>query len=102
VLKPGKTLMLGHYQLACGQLPFQGESMAQLGSRIATEPHPDMCIHNPGLPACVATIVNTAMAKDLDQRFQDGAQVAEALRVCLENRFLSAHQNPPRSAAATH
>lgn len=101
-MKPGKTLMLGHYQLACGQLPFQGESMAQLSTRIANEPHPDIRIHSPGLPACVATIVNTAMAKDLERRCQDGAQMAEALRVCLGNLSLSAHQNPPRSAAATN
>jgi eukaryotic-like serine/threonine-protein kinase len=94
--------MLGHYQLACGQLPFQGKLMAQLSFRIANEAHPDVLIHNPGPHTCMAPIVDTAMATDLEQRHQDGAQMAEALRVCLGNLSLSAHQNPPRSAAATN
>lgn len=76
--------------------------MAQFSTRIASELHSDIRIHSLGLPACVATIVHTAMAKDLEQRYQDGAQMAEAMRVCLGNLSLCAHQNPPRSAAATN
>jgi serine/threonine-protein kinase len=100
-LKPGATLMSGHYQLVCGQLPFQGESMAQLSVRIVNEPHPDIRIHNRGLPGWVASVINMAMAKDPAQRYQDGARMAEMLRACGGNLFLSARQGPPRSAAAT-
>jgi serine/threonine-protein kinase len=73
------------YQLVCGVLPFQGESMAQLMYKIANEPHPDVRTHNPRLPACVAAIVNKALAKDPEARYQDGEQMAKALRLCLQS-----------------
>jgi eukaryotic-like serine/threonine-protein kinase len=100
-LKPGETPMLGHYQLACGQLPFQGESMARLSSRITHELQPEIRIHNTGLPNCVATIIDKAMARDIEQRYDDDARMAEALRACRENLSLSERQDPLRSAAAT-
>ena len=73
------------YHLACGRLPFEGESMAQLMFKIANEPHADIRTHNPQLPACVAAIVNKALAKDPNQRYQDGEQMAKALQLCLHS-----------------
>jgi len=73
------------YQLGCGSLPFQGDSMAQLMFRIANEPHPDVRTRNAALPACVAAIVNRALAKDPESRYQDGEQMAKALRLCLQS-----------------
>lgn len=71
------------YQLACGRLPFEGDSMAQLMYKIANEPHPDIRTINPKLPACVAAIVNKTLAKQPENRYQDGDQMARALRLCL-------------------
>jgi len=71
------------YQMLCGSLPFQGESMAQLMFKIANEPHPDIRKLNPGLPACVAAVTNKALAKVPDQRYQSGEQMAKAIRLCL-------------------
>jgi serine/threonine-protein kinase len=73
------------YQLACGRLPFQGDSMAQLMFKIANEPHADIRTHNEKLPVCVAAIVNKALAKDPDKRYQDGEQMAKALLLCLQS-----------------
>ena len=73
------------YQLACGRLPFEGESMAQLMFKIANEPHADIRTYNVQLPACVAAIVNKALAKDPDQRYQSGEQMAKALQLCLQS-----------------
>lgn len=41
-------------------------------------------IHNQKLPAFVAAIVNKALAKNPDQRWQDGETMAKALRLCLQ------------------
>jgi serine/threonine-protein kinase len=79
------SLGVTFYQLACGRLPFEGESMAQLMFKIANEPHADIRTHNPQLPACVAAIVNKALAKDPNQRYQDGEQMARALQLCLQS-----------------
>ncbi len=71
------------YQMLSGSLPFQGESMAQLMFKIANEPHLDIRKVKPDLPACVAAITNKALAKDPDQRYQNGEQMAKAIRLCL-------------------
>jgi CHASE2 domain-containing sensor protein len=71
------------YQMLCGGLPFQGESMAQLMFKIANEPHPDIRTVRKGLPTCVAAVTNKALAKDPDQRYQSGEQMAKAIRLCL-------------------
>jgi len=83
------------YQLACGQLPFQGDSMAQLMFKIANEPHPDIRVHNPELPACVAAITNKALAKDPERRYQNGEQMAKAITLALA----SLSSTPPATAA---
>lgn len=71
------------YQLCCGQLPFTGESMAQLMFKIASEPHPDIRQVRPGLPECVAKIIDKTLVKDPEQRYQKGADLARHLRICL-------------------
>lgn len=83
------SLGVSLYQLACGRLPFEGESMGQLRFRIVSEPHQDIRVHDPDLPACLAAIVDTALAKDPAGRYQDGMQMAGALHLCLKNTSVS-------------
>lgn len=71
------------YQLSCGRLPFQGDSLAQLMSRIASEPHADILTCNPALPPFLAEIVDRALAKRLQERYQSGREMAHALRSSL-------------------
>jgi CHASE2 domain-containing sensor protein/tRNA A-37 threonylcarbamoyl transferase component Bud32 len=71
------------YQMSCGKLPFEGESMAQLMFRIANEAHPDIRGINPALPNCLVAIVNKAMSKSLESRYQTGAEMARDLRACM-------------------
>ena len=71
------------YQLSCGQLPFVGESLAQLMFKIASEPHPDIRVLVPTIPACIATVIDKALNKDVVQRYQRGTEMAADLRNCL-------------------
>jgi eukaryotic-like serine/threonine-protein kinase len=71
------------YQLCSGKLPFTGESMAQLMFKIASEPHPDIRGMVPGLPDCLAGVIDKALVKDPDQRYQTGGELARDLRACL-------------------
>jgi serine/threonine-protein kinase len=76
------SLGVSLYQLACGKLPFEGDSMAQLMFRIANEPHADILSIKPDLPPCLVEIVNKALAKRIEDRYASGAEMAEALRRC--------------------
>jgi serine/threonine-protein kinase len=70
------------YQMSCGKLPFEGDSMAQLMFRIANEPHPDIRAINPDLPDCLLAIIDKALTKDPDVRYQTGAEFAKDIRTC--------------------
>lgn len=70
------------YQLTCGQLPFVGQSMGQLMSRIANEACPDVRVLNPQVPVALANVIERATRKDAAQRFPSGNEMARALRVC--------------------
>lgn len=83
------------YQMLSGSLPFTGDSMAQLMFKIANEPHADIRTVNPALPTCVAAVINKSLAKDPDQRYQTGEQMAKAIRLCLGTMTA-----PARPAAA--
>ena len=70
------------YQLSCGSLPFQGDSMTQLMFKIANEPPIDILGLNPALPECVVEIINKALAKNVAERYQSGDEFAQAVRAC--------------------
>jgi serine/threonine-protein kinase len=68
------------YQMTCGRLPFEGESMTQLMFAIANEPHPNILEMNPALPEYMKDLIDQALAKNFDDRFQTGAEFAAAIR----------------------
>lgn len=71
------------YQLSCGRLPFVGDSMAELMYKIANEAAPPVREFNPAIPGCLAAIIDKAMHKDVAQRYQQGQEMALALRACM-------------------
>jgi serine/threonine-protein kinase len=70
------------YQLVCGALPFQGDSMAQLMYKIANDPPIEALSLNPALPECLLASLERALAKSTQERFASGEQMAKALRDC--------------------
>jgi len=70
------------FQLLTGELPLRGASMAALMQAITQTPAPDVRSLRPELPEAVAQIVARLLAKAREQRFQTGAQLAQALRAC--------------------
>jgi serine/threonine-protein kinase len=74
------SLGVSLYQLLCGKLPFEGESMAQLMYKIANEPPTDILSVNPRLPPALVAFLERALAKNPDERYQSGEEFAAALR----------------------
>ena len=77
------------FQLLSGQLPFKADSMATLMYKIANDTHQPVRELRPELPPCVQDVIDKAMAKDLEQRYQNGSEMAKALRACLRNMLQS-------------
>ncbi len=71
------------YQLCCGRLPFVGESMAQLMFKIANEPHEDISRVRADVPPALAAVIDRALSKDAEQRYQNGDDMARDLRGCF-------------------
>ncbi len=72
------------YQLLCGELPFTSDSMANLMYKIANEKHPDIRCYRPDIPTCVSNIINRALHKDVEKRFQSGGQMAASMKRCYD------------------
>ncbi len=71
------------YELLTGEKPFTGESVATLMYRIANEPHPRISNARADLPAGCDTVIDKALQKDPEQRYQRGAEMAKELRALL-------------------
>ena len=77
------SLAVSLYQMLCGRLPFQGESMAQLMFKIANEPPTDILSIRPDVPRALVDFLARALAKNPDERFQTGEEFGGALRATL-------------------
>ena len=77
------SLGVSLYQLACGKLPFEGDSMAQLMYRIANEAPTNILTVDPNLSPCVVEVIEKMLAKKSENRYANGVEVAAALRACL-------------------
>ena len=73
------------YQMLCGVLPFNGDSIANLMYNITNEEHPDIRRYRSDLPPCVNKLVNKALEKDVADRFQTGEEMALAMKRCQEH-----------------
>lgn len=71
------------YQMVSGDFPFKGEAGPNVMYRIVKEPHQDILCIKPDLPASVCEVINRALAKNPDDRYQRGNEMAEAIRRCL-------------------
>jgi serine/threonine-protein kinase len=72
------------YQLLCGSLPFKAESMASLMFKITNEDAPDVRTIRADIPAPLADIINRALAKNAEERYQTGSEFANALKTFMQ------------------
>ena len=55
--------------------------MTQLMFAIANEPHPNILEYNPELPPWVSEFMDQALAKNFEERLQNGKEFASAIKV---------------------
>lgn len=68
------------FQMLCGRLPHNADSMAKLMYQIANDPAPDIRSLRPSLPEALANAVALALEKRPEVRYADGRQLAKDLR----------------------
>jgi serine/threonine-protein kinase len=73
------------YQMLCGSLPFKADSMASLMFKITNEEAPDIRSVRAEIPDSLVEVIAKAMTKDVDQRYQTGAEFANALKAFMNN-----------------
>jgi serine/threonine-protein kinase len=73
------------FQLATGKLPFNGQPIATLMYRVATEPHPPVRSVRAEVPSCLAKIIDRTLQKSPADRYQSGAELGRELRLCLSS-----------------
>jgi len=78
------SLGVSLFQLLTGQLPFTADSMTGLMQQIAEAPHPPLRAFRPDLPECVEKVIDRALAKTPEERYDSGAQMAAALDDCRQ------------------
>lgn len=72
------------YVLLTGVKPFQGDSLAAISYKIVNDKHADILMVRKDLPDCVKSIINKALQKEPDKRYQTGGTMRRALLRCLK------------------
>jgi serine/threonine protein kinase len=70
------------YQLLWGRLPFEANTDLEVMRRIVQEPHAENALIRPDIPEAVRRVVDRALQKQPENRFQSGYEMAEAIRRC--------------------
>ena len=81
------SLGVTFYQLLCGHLPFEGESIATVAYQITKIKAVAVNQRKADLPASAARICNKAMHKDIEKRYQSMAEFKLALTSALKRDF---------------
>ena len=68
------------FQLLTGQVPFKGENPAELMHKIMNMPHPNPKKINPDIVTPLVSILNKAMEKDREKRYQKAGHMAYHLK----------------------
>jgi WD40 repeat protein len=83
------------YHLLAGQAPYRRGSADEILAAVRAGPPPTLAAVAPDVPAELAAIVTTAMARDPKARYADARAVAEDLRRFQTGQLVGAHAYSP-------
>ena len=78
------------YELLTGDVPFRGKTIAELMAAIDNKAPRPVSELRPDLPDGIDQFMETALAKQPENRFADGNEMAFALRECTSRYFVRA------------
>ncbi len=71
------------YEMLTGEKPFQGESIATLLFQITRELHPSPKTYNDKIPDCCVKIIDKALEKEPEKRYQRAGEMVKDIRDCI-------------------
>lgn len=71
------------YELLVGEKPFKGDAITTIMYQIANAAPPPLQEYRKDLPPILQKLIDKALAKKTEDRFQTGTEFANAVRVCL-------------------
>jgi hypothetical protein len=71
------------FEMVTGELPFTAETQVGVAMQHVQSEIPDVCALRPEVSANLAAVIETAMAKDLDERYADDAEMIADLEGVL-------------------
>jgi serine/threonine protein kinase len=77
------------FEMLTGQQPYHGDTPMSVVVKQITDPVPHILDIRPDLPSDIETIIEQAMAKDRNQRFQDVSSLSNALNAVARGERLS-------------
>jgi serine/threonine-protein kinase len=72
------------FELLTSEKPFQAENITALLFKIAHEAPQSARMLRPGLPPNTEAILERALQKNADNRYQQARELAQELRACVE------------------
>jgi serine/threonine protein kinase len=71
------------YEMVTGEVPFSGESQVAVAMKHVREPLPDVQSKRPEVSAALATVIDTATSKRVEDRYADDAELIADLEDAL-------------------
>jgi len=81
------SLGVTFYQLLTGRLPFDGDNLAALTYNVIHTKHKNIRGVRPGLPASAARIINHALQKNVDDRYESAEEFALVMKKAIQRDF---------------
>jgi serine/threonine protein kinase len=88
------------YEMVTGHPPYDGKNYNEIIISIATKGHRDPRDYVPGMSVSVVDFIDTALAKDREDRFPSASAMAEALVGIIGGRPVADTTVPPGSSLA--
>ncbi|HAT72066.1 MAG TPA: serine/threonine protein kinase [Elusimicrobia bacterium] len=88
------------YEMLTGERPWKGgESIGTLLFQITSDPYPDPMTIKPDLPPGILAVIDKALKKNPEERFQTGGEMAEAIRAVMAGKTPEIRSTPTPQAA---